>query len=222
MFFRVNNLQGILGCLKNETLIYGWSEQTSLKPAHNSGSFKSKFFCFINSFDEAFMFISICLHHTISGFRKFKGQVTFLKNEPKHFQRLFCRAFLHETEWSNGQKTSQPSQKFQHLIFSTVISTYTSRPTVDGSVAWFPIAWKGKVNMTDSSAKDFSLWFANLSPIFATICLLFKIFCQDSKFFYPKSVSWFLHPFALNYFRIFITVMRSKFHCLLKFSTRGT
>ena len=48
-------------------------------------------------------------------------------------------------------------QKFQHLIFSTVISTYTSRPTVDGSVSWFPIAWKGKVNTTDSSAKDFSL-----------------------------------------------------------------
>ena len=118
MLFRVNDLQRILGCLKNESLIYGWSEQTSLKPAHNSGSFKSKFFCFINSFDEAFMFISIWLHHTISGFRKFKGQVTFLKNGPKNFQRLFCRAFLHETEWSNVQKTSQPTQKFWPKILT--------------------------------------------------------------------------------------------------------
>ena len=31
----------------------------------------------------------------------------------------------------------------------------------------------------------------------------------------------FLHPFALKHFRIFVTVMRSKFQCLLKFSTMG-
>ena len=32
----------------------------------------------------------------------------------------------------------------------------------------------------------------------------------------------FLHQFAWKHFRIFVTVMRSKFHFLLKFSTRGT
>ena len=31
----------------------------------------------------------------------------------------------------------------------------------------------------------------------------------------------FLHQFAWKHFRIFVTVMRSKFHFLLKFSTRG-
>ena len=32
----------------------------------------------------------------------------------------------------------------------------------------------------------------------------------------------FLHQFVWKHFRIFVTVMRSKFHFLLKFSTRGT
>ena len=32
----------------------------------------------------------------------------------------------------------------------------------------------------------------------------------------------FLHQFAWKHFRIFVTVMRSKFHLLIKFSTRGT
>ena len=32
----------------------------------------------------------------------------------------------------------------------------------------------------------------------------------------------FLHQFAWKHFRIFVTVMRSKFHFLLKFFTRGT
>ena len=36
-----------------------------------------------------------------------------------------------------------------------------------------------------------SPWLANFSSISATICLLPKIFCQDNKFFYLKSISSF-------------------------------
>ena len=46
----------------------------------------------------------------------------------------------------------------------------------------------------------------------------------------PKTTSFsnlnlffhFLHPFVLKHFTIFITVMRSKFYCIVKFSMRGT
>ena len=37
-----------------------------------------------------------------------------------------------------------------------------------------------------------SPWFANFSSISAAIVLLLKIFCQDNKFFYFKSISSFL------------------------------
>ena len=66
-----------------------------------------------------------------------------------------------------------------------------------------------------------SPWFANFSPISAAICLLFKIFCQNNKFVYFKSISSFPTSACPEHFRIFVTIMWFKYY-LLKFSTRGT
>ena len=73
------------------------------------------------------------------------------------------------------------------------------------------------------SRKDFSLFClfffyacCNLSAV--------AVFCRDNKFFclVLNVFLCFLYQFAWKHFRIFVTVMRSKFHFLLKFSTRGT
>ena len=51
-----------------------------------------------------------------------------------------------------------------------------------------------------------SPWLADFSSISATTCLLLKIFCQENKFFYLKSISSFPTSVCPNYFRIFVTV----------------
>ena len=53
------------------------------------------------------------------------------------------------------------------------------------------------------------------------LCLLFKISCWDNKFLYLTVFLLFLHQFVWKHFRIFVTVMWSKFNFLSKFSTRG-
>ena len=75
-----------------------------------------------------------------------------------------------------------------------------------------------------------SPWLVYFSSTSVAICLLLKIFCQGSKFSMSnvlndnESLMFFsiLHQFIRKRFRIFVTVMRSKFNFLLKFSTRGT
>ena len=44
----------------------------------------------------------------------------------------------------------------------------------------------------------------------------------QNSFFILNVFLRFLHQFVRKHFRIFVTIMRSKFHFLLNFSTRGT
>ena len=67
-----------------------------------------------------------------------------------------------------------------------------------------------------------SPWLTNLSSISATICLLFKIFCQDNKFFFLKSISLFPTSVCPEISQNFCYCNTIYFYCLLKFSTRGT
>ena len=75
-----------------------------------------------------------------------------------------------------------------------------------------------------------SPWLVYFSSTSIAICLLLKIFCQGNKFSMSnvlndnESLMFFsiLHQFVRKHFRIFVTVMRSKFNFLLKFSMRGT
>ena len=62
------------------------------------------------------------------------------------------------------------------------------------------------------------------------IFLLYLLQSVCSKKFSGKTANFsilniflrFLYLFVLKYFRIFVNIMRSKFHCLPKFSTQGT
>ena len=49
-----------------------------------------------------------------------------------------------------------------------------------------------------------------------------KYSAMTTNFYILNVFLRFLHQFVWKHFRIFVTVMRSKFHFLLKFSTRGT
>ena len=65
-------------------------------------------------------------------------------------------------------------------------------PTVYGSMVWFSFVWLGKANTIQMIPPwRTSPWVANFSSISAVVCLLFKIFCQDNKFFFLKPVSSF-------------------------------
>ena len=67
-----------------------------------------------------------------------------------------------------------------------------------------------------------SPWLANSSSISAAVCLLFKISVEAKSFSILNLFLHFLHLFVLKHYRIFVTVMQSKFHCCLKFAMSGT
>ena len=67
-----------------------------------------------------------------------------------------------------------------------------------------------------------SPWLANSSSISAAVCLLFKISVETKSFSILNLFLHFLHLFVLKHYRIFVTVMQSKFHCCLKFAMSGT
>ena len=84
------------------------------------------------------------------------------------------------------------------------------------------VAWLiGKINMTDSSTKDFSL-IGYFFPISTAVCLLFKIFYQDNKFLHLKYISSFSTSICpetsflfLNFpdLRNLVIYMESRFPC---------
>ena len=51
-----------------------------------------------------------------------------------------------------------------------------------------------------------SPWLTNLSSLSGALCLLLKIFCQDNKFFYLKSIVSFRTSVCPEIFQIFVTV----------------
>ena len=100
-----------------------------------------------------------------------------------------------------------------------------TRPTVDGSWHGFHLLDSERwIQLIPPRVRRTSPWLSNFSSISATICLLPKIFCQDNKFFYFKSISSFPTSACPEIFQNFhlLHLIRSTFHCLLKFSTSGT
>ena len=75
---------------------------------------------------------------------------------------------------------------------------------------------------TDSSTKDFSLICLFFFYICCNLSAVQKNSAKTTNFSILNVFLRFLHQFVRKHFRIFVTVMRSKFHFLLKFSTRGT
>ena len=64
-------------------------------------------------------------------------------------------------------------------------------------------------------------WLIFLLYLLQSVCGS-KYSAKTTNSYFLNLFLYFLHPFFLKYLRIFVTVMRSKFHYLLKFSTRGT
>ena len=94
-------------------------------------------------------------------------------------------------------------------------------PNVDSSVAWFPYVWKGKANTIDSSTKDFFLfgWFF-LYLLQSGCCSKYP--ANTTNFSILNLFLNFPYPFVMKHFSIFVTVVRSKFHCLVKFYIKRT
>ena len=93
----------------------------------------------------------------------------------------------------------------------------------DGSVAWFPFVWWGKVNRTDSSTKDFSL----IGSFFFYICCNLSVVQNIppwQEIFYSKIYFLIFYiPLVLKHLRIFVTMMQSNFAAFyLKLSRRVT
>ena len=64
-------------------------------------------------------------------------------------------------------------------------------------------------------------WLLFLLYLQQSVCCL-KYSSKTTNFSNLNLFFHFLHPFVLKHFTIFITVMRSKFYCIAKFSMRGT
>ena len=94
--------------------------------------------------------------------------------------------------------------------------------TVDGSVAWFSICLirKGKYDWFLLKGLLFD-WLIVFLYLLQSVCFS-KYSAKTTNFSILNVFLHFLHHFAREHFKIFVTVLRSKFQFLLKFSKRGT
>ena len=95
-------------------------------------------------------------------------------------------------------------------------------PTADDSVAWFPLFVKER-SIRLIPPERASPWMTSFYSAYAAITVsCSKHPSRTTNFQILNLILHFLHVHHLKHLRIFVTAMRSKFQCVLKFCSRGT
>ena len=111
-------------------------------------------------------------------------------------------------------------QLFSIYVKSKVLDQCCSEvmpPTVDSSVAWFPVVWKRKVIIIKQD------WFLHEGPLLDLLIFLLYLLqsvCCSKYFFYLKSISSFSTPisYILKHFKIYLSCKIFQSYCDLNFT----